>query len=128
MKQTPVLGNACGIIASIHGIFNSLDLDTDLAEDCILKNFYNDCQGKTPLERADILDANDAFKKEHKKNVNKGQTSVTDAVNHHFICFILNDKQQLVEMNGLLDEPRVCKEQASDLLRETITIVQERLQ
>lgn len=45
MKQTGNLDNACGIIAAIHGIFNTLDLDSDLEADSVLRKFYNDAEG-----------------------------------------------------------------------------------
>ena len=49
-------------------------------------------------------------------------------VNHHFIAFILNDKGQIIELDGLKDGPSVVREQSEDLLKDSATILLKRVE
>ena len=57
MKQSGTLDNACGIIALIHSILNTLDADgVGLTEGSPLAQFQSDNAGKTPEERCASLE------------------------------------------------------------------------
>merc|ERR1719498_1693255 len=54
-KQSGTLDNACGIIACLHSVLNKLG-QVELVKDSILDKFDEATKGKTPQERATLLE------------------------------------------------------------------------
>lgn len=129
MKQHGQLDNACGIIACLHSLLNNLD-QISLEEGSILERFNIATLGKTPAEKATLLENNVEFQNEHKSYAGQGQTEVPDqqsGVKHHFIAFVVNKDKQLVELDGCKKGPNVIAEGCEDVLRGTIAEIQRRL-
>lgn len=132
MKQEGELDMACGIIACLHAIFNNLP-QVGIEPDSVLSRFLSQVKDKTPAERAVDLDQCRDFKVAHQEAASQGQNqSLDDAgkldTTHHFIAFVMNDRQQLLLMDGCRDGPVVMAEGCGDVLRDTIKVVQSMLQ
>ena len=63
-RQTGTLDNACGIIACLHSVLNKLD-QVEVSEGSILDKFNQAAKGKTPEERATLLENANDFKAQH---------------------------------------------------------------
>ncbi|CAI2378983.1 unnamed protein product [Moneuplotes crassus] len=129
MKQTGTLDNACGIIACLHAIINHIS-DISLAADSILDKFKKDTADKTPEERASYLEEFKDFQEEHKSYASQGQTEAptsSEKVNHHFVAFVKNSSNQLIELDGTKDGPAVIQDDCEDLLKGVATELQRRL-
>mmetsp|Transcript_2748 Transcript_2748/g.4702 ORF Transcript_2748/g.4702 Transcript_2748/m.4702 type:complete len:211 (-) Transcript_2748:143-775(-) len=116
MKQTGTLDNACGVIACLHVTLNKLD-QVNLDAGSILDQFYQDIQNKTPDERATVLESSDQFKEQHKEFAAQGQSneaSTQDDVKHHFVAFILNSSNQLIELDGTKKGPHIVAENCEE--------------
>ena len=112
MKQTEVLDNACGVIACIHSTLNNLD-KFQLAEGSILSKYHESVKGSSPQERAHALEVNVEFQDAHKASAAQGQSDqavIQADVRHHFIAFTINQKGQLIELDGQKEGPLVVKE------------------
>ena len=72
MKQSGTLDNACGIIACIHAILNNLGEDKITLQEGTLASFHSACLGKTPEERAAILENYNEFKEVHQSFAAQG--------------------------------------------------------
>ena len=129
MKQTATLDNACGVIACLHSIYNNLHLIA-LEKDKTLAKYLKDVETKTPEERATILEGFTEFQEQHKNFASQGQSSMAqtqDDVKHHYVAFVINDKKQLVELDGTKKGPHVVAENCEDVLRASIAEIQKRL-
>lgn len=60
MKQSPVLDNACGIIACIHSVLNN-SAQVGLNEGSVLSKYKADALNGTPAERCAKLEAAQDF-------------------------------------------------------------------
>ncbi|KAI0080157.1 peptidase C12, ubiquitin carboxyl-terminal hydrolase 1 [Panus rudis PR-1116 ss-1] len=118
IKQT--IGNACGTMGLLHAIANS---DVKITPDSPIDKFIKECRGKTPLERAHLLETTPLFSKIHAAAASAGQTSAPsaeDKVDLHFTCFVsapdpehpesdLNDplrgSKRLLELDGRRNGP-----------------------
>uniref|UniRef100_A0A7S3JMI0 Ubiquitin carboxyl-terminal hydrolase n=1 Tax=Euplotes harpa TaxID=151035 RepID=A0A7S3JMI0_9SPIT len=130
MKQTGTLDNACGIIASLHAILNHQSQIT-FQEGSILDRFAKATNALSPADRAKYLEDFKEFKEMHQEEANKGQTDVpsgTDDVKHHFVAFIRNSSNQLVELDGLKDGPAIIEDNCEDLLKGVAKELQRRLE
>jgi len=87
IEQT--IPNACGTIGMLHALANT---DITLAPESSLAKFIREAQGKTPSERAKLLEKTDLFAKAHVDAALLGQSAVPTAdeldTNLHFICFV----------------------------------------
>ena len=73
MKQTRELDNACGIIAALHCIYNSLSEDKiQLIPDSVLDKFYAGISNASPSERASTLENYNDFKKQYRSVASQG--------------------------------------------------------
>lgn len=129
MKQTAELDNACGIIACLHACLNNLD-KIALTPGSILEGFYNGCKDLGPEEKATYLENATAFKEQHASAAEEGQSAQAEEqsdVRCHFVAFVLNSANQLVELDGTKVGPHVVAEGCTDVLRGTITEIQRRL-
>mmetsp|Transcript_55222 Transcript_55222/g.46554 ORF Transcript_55222/g.46554 Transcript_55222/m.46554 type:complete len:130 (+) Transcript_55222:124-513(+) len=91
INQSKKLGNACGLIAILHGLMNS-----DLYSNFILKESILDklmSQMNTDrFHNEEILSSGDnecinSIKKIHKTQVSKGQTEIDDNTIYHFVTY-----------------------------------------
>jgi ubiquitin carboxyl-terminal hydrolase L3 len=129
MKQTETLDNACGVIACLHAIFNNMELIA-LEEGKTLSKYWENAQGKTPEERAILLEGFTEFQQQHKAFASQGQSNLAESqsdVKHHYVAFVVNAGGQLVELDGTKPGPQMVAENCQDLLRGSIAEVQKRL-
>ena len=129
MKQTGTLDNACGIVACLHAIMNHNE-DIPLNTDSILDKFYKDTKDLTAEQRASYLEAFTDFKEAHKESASEGQTEAptsSEKVKHHFVAFIRNSNNQLIELDGTKDGPAIIQEDCDNLLKGVATELQRRL-
>ena len=131
MKQTGKLDNACGVIACLHTVYNNLAAVGGLDGESILGQHMAATATLGPDERAAALEANTSFQNVHKKRAGEGdsvQASEQKDVKHHFVAFVVNEQKQLVELDGTKKGPLVVAENCEDVLRGTISLMQQRLQ
>lgn len=87
-KQT--VGNACGTIAILHAIGNSLR-NLDIQSESYLDTFFSTTHGMSPDEIAAYLEGDVALEECHEDAAASGQSEqiadIDDDVNTHFICF-----------------------------------------
>ena len=129
MKQTEELDNACGIIACLHACLNNTD-KIELTPGSILDRFYSGCKDLSPAEKATYLENATEFKEQHLAAAEEGQSTQAaeqDDVRHHFVAFVVNAKNQLVELDGTKVGPHIVAEDCTDVLRGTIAEIQRRL-
>mmetsp|Transcript_5504 Transcript_5504/g.8385 ORF Transcript_5504/g.8385 Transcript_5504/m.8385 type:complete len:194 (-) Transcript_5504:146-727(-) len=129
MKQTSELDNACGIIACLHACLNNLD-KVELEAGSILEKFCKDVKELSPADRATHLENATDFKSQHASAASEGQSTQAanqDAVKHHFIAFVVNGNNQLIELDGTKRGPNVIAEGCHDVLRGSIAEIQRRL-
>ncbi|GBE83594.1 Ubiquitin carboxyl-terminal hydrolase YUH1 [Sparassis crispa] len=133
MKQT--ISNACGTMGIIHAVANS---DVTLAPESPLAEFIEECQTKTPEERAKTLETTPLFAKIHSQAATTGQSAVpTDLnTNLHFTCFVkapdppriegvvTNEFARLIELDGRRAGP-VDRGICTDLLQDVARFVKD---
>lgn len=128
MKQTGRLDNACGVIACLHALYNNNTIE--LAKGSILANHRAATQLMSPEARALALESNREFQEVHKKRANEGSSHIPQEqseVKCHFVAFILDDQNRLIELDGTKAGPVVVAEGCVDVLRGTIAEIQRRL-
>lgn len=74
MKQTGKLDYACGIIACIHSILNNRK-NVQITEGSVIDKYFKSCEGKSPEERAKLLENNEEFKVTHASFASQGQSA-----------------------------------------------------
>ena len=127
IKQT--IGNACGTIAMLHAVCNTVDKVGGVRQDSFLENFLHIPQ--TPLDRAKYLEQDEKLEATHEVMANEGTTDPHDNKDTqcHFVCYIEKDGK-LWELDGRLDQP-VCKAQLREgdhLGMEASKIIQNYIQ
>ena len=128
MKQTGELDNACGVIAALHAVYNSMgESKVSLLPDSVLANFFKQVQSQTPAERATSLENFQAFKKEYRSVANKGQSSQERPTTHHFTAFVVNEAGQLIELCGCKTGPVVIKEASDNVLKDAAAEILRRV-
>ncbi|KAJ8523142.1 hypothetical protein ONZ45_g377 [Pleurotus djamor] len=86
IKQT--INNACGTMAIVHALANS---NVTFSPHSPLSEFIIQCQGKTPDERAHLLETTPLFTNIHTNTAQQGQSIVTDEVMDtplHYSAFV----------------------------------------
>lgn len=97
--------NACGTIALFHVILNAIYDYPDLVkEGSYFSKFREDSFGKTPAEIGEQFKKSKDLCEKHKNSVKKGQTSIPNKVETHFIAFVEKDGF-LFELDGRKKEP-----------------------
>lgn len=113
MEQTEKLNNACSIVACLHIILNHLDF-IQLENGSTLA----DIAGRKKEEIAEVVATNEQMQEECQEQAEKNETKEVHGTNHHFVAYVVNDKNQLVELDGQRKEgPKIIKEGCS---RETL--------
>ncbi|KAI9362434.1 ubiquitin carboxyl-terminal hydrolase isozyme L3 [Zopfochytrium polystomum] len=98
VRQT--IGNACGTIGLLHSLANNRELLG--VGDGPLKRILDRTAGKTPEERAGVLEADVDLAGIHEESSREGQTAAPDAdeeVDLHFVAFVAKDGH-VYEMDG----------------------------
>ncbi|KAG8215832.1 peptidase C12, ubiquitin carboxyl-terminal hydrolase [Butyriboletus roseoflavus] len=123
MKQT--ISNACGTMGLIHSLANT---DVSFTPESPLAKFIEECKGKTPEERAKLLQTTPLFEKIHESAAFTGQTAVPQDLDTdlHFTCFVKapatvpagdpTQRWRLIELDGARVGP-VDRGECSDLLK-----------
>ncbi|KAJ7623381.1 hypothetical protein FB45DRAFT_103517 [Roridomyces roridus] len=131
IKQT--ISNACGTMGLIHAIANS---SVTLSPGSALSKFIEQCEGKTPEERAKLLETTPLFADIHAQAASSGQSAVpTDLdTNLHFTCFVAapssrgddraDSSMRLVELDGRRTGP-IDRGESTDLLKDAAKVVQD---
>ena len=95
-----------------------------------LAKYFEECKDKTPMERATLLEGFTEFQQQHQAFASKGQSrmpSTQSGVKHHYVAYIVNDQQQLLEVEGTRKGPHIVAEKCEDVLRGAIAEMQRRL-
>ncbi|KAH7908808.1 hypothetical protein BJ138DRAFT_1012032, partial [Hygrophoropsis aurantiaca] len=133
IKQT--ISNACGTMGLLHALCNT---DVTLAPESPLEKFIIECQDKTPLERAHILETTPLFAQIHKAGASTGQTAVpTDLdTDLHFTCFVQSPDaatrehetetktRRMIELDGTREGP-IDRGESGDLLVDATKYIQD---
>ncbi|KNC45967.1 ubiquitin carboxyl-terminal esterase L3 [Thecamonas trahens ATCC 50062] len=101
MTQIDELGNACGTIAMVHALANTVSA-LDLADDSILRGFLDSVAEATPLVRGETFAANERIRSLHNGTASQGQSAQPESeasIAAHFICFAFHDGI-LYELDG----------------------------
>lgn len=102
-----------------------------LRADSPLDKFLKECQDKTPLERAKILETTSLFADLHHEAASGGQTNAAGAdmnTNLHFTCFVQapsvdsDGEMRLIELNGDRAGP-LDRGPSTDLLKVCVCTV-----
>jgi hypothetical protein len=143
IRQSKELDHACGLIAGLHCLGNTNDIELD--ESSILKHFFNEVSNKPEEVRTKILEEYNDLKTKHIMYSKVGQTQAEPCdsdikpdqmINkpikkvpiHHFISFcMINDN--LVELDGTLSNPVIIRNKISsnELLDGTIEEIKKRI-
>eukprot|EP00052_Salpingoeca_macrocollata_P034757 m.12571 g.12571 ORF g.12571 m.12571 type:complete len:245 (+) comp6928_c0_seq1:163-897(+) len=100
MRQT--VSNACGTVALMHACCNAIGQGSPAKEGSWLEGFFKNAQGKTPDERAALLEEDDKIEQEHDAAASEGQTERSEEhmnVDTHFIAFV-HSGGHLYELDG----------------------------
>ena len=109
MEQTDKLNNACSIIACLHIILNHLDF-IGIDDGSTLA----DIAGRPKEEIAEVVATNEQMQTECQEQAEKNETQEAHGTNHHFVAYIVNDNQQLIELDGQRKEgPKIIQENCS---------------
>ncbi|KAJ7355420.1 hypothetical protein DFH08DRAFT_912432 [Mycena albidolilacea] len=126
IKQT--ISNACGTMGLIHAIANS---DATLEPLSPLAKFIEQCIGKTPEERAKLLETTPLFADIHAQAASSGQTAVPTNLdtNLHFTCFVAapspsGEGPRVVELDGRRNGP-IDRGACTDLLADAAKIIRD---
>lgn len=123
MRQT--IANACGTFALIHALANA---GIPLEDDSPLHKLFEDCKGKSPMERARLIEVSGDIERVHESTAMDGQTPVRPSfyfsrivrttlmgritqtpaldadVDLHFVCFV-DHQGSLIELDGRRNSP-----------------------
>ncbi|GJE91079.1 ubiquitin carboxyl-terminal hydrolase [Phanerochaete sordida] len=136
IKQT--IQNACGTMGLLHALLNS---NVTLEPESALEKFIDLCKGKTPEERAKLLETTPLFANIHAEAAAGGQTAAPDIsedVDLHFTCFVRapdpaghaegvaapEGAHRLLELDGRRAGP-IDRGVSEDLLRDAAAYIKE---
>ncbi|KZT56892.1 peptidase C12, ubiquitin carboxyl-terminal hydrolase 1, partial [Calocera cornea HHB12733] len=129
IKQT--ISNACGTIALLHALANAPDVT--IKPNSPLQQFITLCKGKSPEERAELLENTDLFATMHRAAAEAGRSVITPDLDTdlHFICFVQAKSQsdptgkRLLELDGRRTAP-VDYGPSTDILADVAKVAQEK--
>ena len=108
MTQTDALGNACGNIAVMHAVANTINAGLlSVDPESKLGAFLSATADSTPLERGTAFEGDEEVRSTHNSAASEGQSdqpSTQESVAAHFICFTAVDGI-LYELDGRKDGP-----------------------
>mmetsp|Transcript_5075 Transcript_5075/g.7662 ORF Transcript_5075/g.7662 Transcript_5075/m.7662 type:complete len:208 (+) Transcript_5075:1-624(+) len=84
IKQPQELGNACGLLAGLHAVFNS---DAEVQEQSLLYNLREGVRDKSPEEAAQWLINNQELNRRHQEFAQEGQSQGTEEPDYHYVAF-----------------------------------------
>ena len=124
------VGNACGTVGIIHAVANAIATrGADQVEvEGWFAGFLEQCKGKTPMERADILEESEELDEAHQESAaDASNSSSADAnLNNHFITFVAAGGC-LYELDGRKPWPVNHGPSSPDtLLADACKLIQER--
>lgn len=99
--MTQTISNACGTVAMIHCIANTMD-DQLVLKEGGLKKFILSTKGLSPLEKGTKLETSEEISEAHQAAGEEGQSSVPspeDRVDLHFVAFVRREGE-LIELDG----------------------------
>jgi ubiquitin carboxyl-terminal hydrolase L3 len=105
------IGNACGTVGIMHAVANARQQVTDFELSGWFETFFNECEGKTPMEKAEILESGEGSEEldeahEAAATHDDTNTSAVDAnLNNHFITFVCGGDNMLYELDGRKEWP-----------------------
>jgi ubiquitin carboxyl-terminal hydrolase L3 len=105
------IGNACGTVGIMHAVANARQQVTDFELSGWFETFFNECEGKTPMEKAEILESGEGSEEldeAHEAAATQDDTnsSAVDAnLNNHFITFVCGGDNMLYELDGRKEWP-----------------------
>lgn len=82
-----------------------------------------------PADRATALEGSSEIQAIHQKYAAQGQSNLAQQqsdVKTHFVTFVKNSQNQLVELNGQLDQAHLCANECPDLLKGAAAEVKKR--
>merc|ERR1711998_765313 len=114
------MGNACGVIALIHSVLNNPQVP--LQEGSPLEAFRDANLGVSPEDRATSLEGFKAIHDMYKAKASEGNQSNQDGVHihdgvaktFHFVAYVRNADNQLLELDGTKQGPWVVAEGISE--------------
>jgi len=116
------LGNACGTIAVLHTIFNSLD-QFDVVEGSWLHEFIAKSMDMSPQERARFIEFDNSVKRIHENAAMDDSTPIIEEdMNNHFIAFVPFEGK-VWELDGRKPQP-ICHGPYSDFLVQATDVIQ----
>ncbi|KAL5012476.1 hypothetical protein ScPMuIL_011027 [Solemya velum] len=125
VKQT--IGNACGTIALVHAVANNTD-KIEFEAGKHFKKFLESTEGKSPAEKAALLENDQEMGSAHEDSAQEGQTqapSKDEKTNNHFIAFVCKDGE-LYELDGRKEGPvSHSKSRPDTMLEDTIKVVKK---
>ncbi|TNV75846.1 hypothetical protein FGO68_gene3249 [Halteria grandinella] len=103
IKQT--ISNACGTIALLHLLCNTLSQCGGIDPESFLASFLTVPQ--TPLDRAKYLETDEKFEATHEAMAKEGSTDAASAMgtSSHFVAYVMGEGGRLWELDGRQSEP-----------------------
>ncbi|KAH9822698.1 hypothetical protein DFH28DRAFT_881648 [Melampsora americana] len=124
IKQT--IGNACGTMGLLHALANNPDLPIGPGP---LKSLIGRLQGKSPYERAKIIEEDSELEKVHASTARTGQSRLPgedEEVLLHFVCFVKSPQaNRLIELDGRKDFAIDHGPIEGDLLHAVVPVVKK---
>ena len=120
MKQPKNMGQSCSIIACLQVVMNNLHF-VSLEEGSVLDMMRVCLTGKESSTPEKFMANCDKAKKIHKETEKKNETESKHSVDHHFVSYVINSRNQLCEMNGAWKAPRlICNNCSQEQILEKV--------
>ncbi|TFY83300.1 hypothetical protein EWM64_g714 [Hericium alpestre] len=133
IKQT--ISNACGTMGLLHSLMNS---NVAIAPESPLAKFIDEAKGKTPEERAHLLETTPLFADIHADAASSGQTAPPENLDTdlHFTCFVQaptasaretqteTGEMRIIELDGDRDGP-IDRGKSTDFLKDVAAYIRD---
>ncbi|EGF99041.1 uncharacterized protein MELLADRAFT_40503 [Melampsora larici-populina 98AG31] len=125
-KLDETIGNACGTMGLLHALANNPDVPIAPGP---LKSLISRLQGKSPYERAKIIEEDSELEKVHASTARTGQSRLPgedEEVLLHFVCFVKSPQgNRLIELDGRKDFAIDHGPLEGDLLHAVVPVVKK---